>query len=78
MAILPGLFLEGHCRELLERLENTGVPSAPVNHFEQVFADPHVRSRSLEFKIEHPFQKLLSLIRKALTFSGQAGQVPPP
>jgi crotonobetainyl-CoA:carnitine CoA-transferase CaiB-like acyl-CoA transferase len=35
-----------------------------------VFADPHVRSRGMQVKVEHPFEPALSLIRNAITFSG--------
>jgi crotonobetainyl-CoA:carnitine CoA-transferase CaiB-like acyl-CoA transferase len=35
-----------------------------------VFADPHVRSRGMEIKVDHPFEHALSLIRNPLTFSG--------
>jgi crotonobetainyl-CoA:carnitine CoA-transferase CaiB-like acyl-CoA transferase len=34
-----------------------------------VFADPHVRSRVMEIKVDHPFRHDLSLIRNAITFS---------
>jgi crotonobetainyl-CoA:carnitine CoA-transferase CaiB-like acyl-CoA transferase len=34
-----------------------------------VFADPHVRSRGMQIKVDHPFEPELSLIRNPLTFS---------
>ena len=46
------------------------MPCGPINDFSQVFADPHVRSRGMEVKVEHPFEPALSLIRNAITFSG--------
>jgi crotonobetainyl-CoA:carnitine CoA-transferase CaiB-like acyl-CoA transferase len=46
------------------------VPSGPINDFAQVFADPHVKTRGMEVKVDHPFEHSLSLIRNALTFSG--------
>ncbi|WP_369726267.1 CaiB/BaiF CoA transferase family protein [Bradyrhizobium sp. LLZ17] len=69
MAIFAGLFLRNKIAYLLEELEKAGVPSGPVNDFAQVFADPHVRARQMEVKIDHPFERSLSLIRNALTFS---------
>jgi crotonobetainyl-CoA:carnitine CoA-transferase CaiB-like acyl-CoA transferase len=45
------------------------VPSGPINNFEQVFSDPHVQSRGMRVKVDHPFQPDLSLIRNALTLS---------
>jgi len=46
------------------------VPSGPINDFEKVFTDPHVRERGMEIKVDHPFEPQLSLIRNPITFSG--------
>ncbi|MCK1466937.1 CaiB/BaiF CoA-transferase family protein [Bradyrhizobium sp. CW10] len=69
MAIFARLFLKKEVAYWLEKLEQAGVPCGPVNDFEQVFADPHVRERNMEVKVEHPFESSLSLIRNPLTFS---------
>ncbi len=69
MAIFAGLFLKNSVGHWLEELEKAGVPCGPVNDFAHVFADPHVQSRGMEVKTEHPFEPQLSLIRNALTFS---------
>jgi len=70
MAIFAGLFLKQPVAYWLDKLEEAGVPSGPINNFEQVFADPHVQSRGMRVKVDHPFQPDLSLIRNALTLSG--------
>jgi crotonobetainyl-CoA:carnitine CoA-transferase CaiB-like acyl-CoA transferase len=70
MAIFAGLFLKNKVAYWLEELEKAGVPCGPVNDFAQVFADPHVRERGMEIKVEHPFEPALSLIRNPITFSG--------
>ena len=70
MAIFAGLFLKKPVAYWLDELEKAGVPSGPINNFEQVFADPHVQSRGMRVKVDHPFEKDLSLIRNAITFSG--------
>ncbi|MGJ4944780.1 CaiB/BaiF CoA transferase family protein [Bradyrhizobium sp. HKCCYLS1011] len=69
MAIFAGLFLKNTVPHWLDELEKAGVPCGPVNDFAHVFADPHVRSRGMEVKVDHPFESNLSLIRNALTFS---------
>jgi len=69
MAIFAGLFLKNNVAYWLEELEKAGVPSGPVNDFAHVFADPQVRSRGMEIKVDHPFEHQLSMIRNALTFS---------
>jgi crotonobetainyl-CoA:carnitine CoA-transferase CaiB-like acyl-CoA transferase len=70
MAIFAGHFLKKKVAHWLDELEKAGVPSGPVNDFAQVFADPHVRSRGMEVRVNHPFNPSLSLIRNAITFSG--------
>ena len=69
MAIFAGLFLKQPVAYWLDKLEEAGVPSGPINNFEQVFADPHVQSRGMRVKTKHKFEPELSLIRNALTFS---------
>jgi crotonobetainyl-CoA:carnitine CoA-transferase CaiB-like acyl-CoA transferase len=70
MAIFAGLFLKKPVAYWLDELEKAGVPSGPINNFEQVFSDPHVQSRGMRVNVEHPFEPQLSLIRNAITFSG--------
>ena len=70
MAIFAGLFLKKPVAYWLDELEKAGVPSGPINNFAQVFADPHVQSRGMRVKVDHPFEPDLSLIRNAITFSG--------
>ena len=69
MAIFAGLFLKQPVAYWLDKLEEAGVPSGPINNFEQVFSDPHVQSRGMRVKVDHPFEPDLSLIRNALTLS---------
>ena len=70
MAIFAGLFLKQPMAYWLDELEKAGVPSGPINSFEQVFADPHVQSRGMKIKVNHPFEPELAMIRNPLTFSG--------
>jgi crotonobetainyl-CoA:carnitine CoA-transferase CaiB-like acyl-CoA transferase len=70
MAIFAGLFLKQSVAYWLDELAKAGVPSGPINDFAQVFADPHVQSRGMQIKVDHPFQHELSLIRNAISFSG--------
>src|SRR6476659_2574027 len=70
MAIYAGLFLKKPVAYWLEELEKAGVPSGPINNFEQVFADPHVQSRGRRVQVDHPFEPQWSMIRNAITFSG--------
>ena len=56
MAIFAGLFLKKPVAYWLDELANAGVPSGPINDFAQVFADPHVQSRGMQVKVDHPFE----------------------
>ena len=38
----------------MQALEAAGVPCAPVNTIDQVFADPHVRERGMQIEMPHP------------------------
>jgi crotonobetainyl-CoA:carnitine CoA-transferase CaiB-like acyl-CoA transferase len=70
MAIYAGLFLKKPVAYWLDELEKAGVPSGPINDFDQVFSDPHVQARGMRVKVNHPFEPDLSLCRNALTFFG--------
>ena len=70
MAIFAGLFLKKPVAYWLEELEKAGVPSGPINDFAQVFADPHVRSRGMQIKVDHPFEPDAVADPQAITFSG--------
>src|SRR3954451_15449696 len=69
MAIFAGLFLKKPTAYWLDELEKAGVPSGPINNFEQVFADPHVQSRGMKIKVKHPFEPELAMIRNPIAFS---------
>ena len=68
MAIFAGLFLKQPVAYWLDELAKAGVPCGPINDFQQVFADPHVQSRGMQVKVDHPFEHELSLIRNASPF----------
>ena len=39
--------------DILERLEQAGVPAGPIRTLDQVFADKEVQSRALQLRVEH-------------------------
>src|SRR3984957_8045030 len=69
MAIFAGLFLKQPMAYWLEELAKACVPCGPINNFEQVFADRHVRERGMGVKVEHPFEPARALVRNPITFS---------
>lgn len=40
--------------EWLAALDDAGIPCAPINALDEVFADPHVRQRKMELTLPHP------------------------
>lgn len=42
------------CRVWLQRLDEAGVPSGPINTYADVFADPQVIARGMVVEIDHP------------------------
>src|ERR1700749_641668 len=70
MAIFAGLFLKKPMAYWLDELEKAGVPSGPINRFEEGVAAPHVQSAGMRIKVDHPFEPELPMIRNPLTFSG--------
>lgn len=41
-------------RHWLEQFETNGIPCGPINNYEQVFADSHIRARDLVVETDHP------------------------
>lgn len=52
--ILEPLFAKRQSAELLQALEQAGVPAGPINNLQQVFNDPQVKERGIEVRVPHP------------------------
>jgi len=55
----------------IEGLEREGVPCSPINRLDEVFADPHVRSRGMTVTMPHPAAsgEPITLIANPIKFS---------
>lgn len=53
----------------LEELEKVGVPCGPINNLEQVFDDPHVKSRQMQREVEHPVGGAIPTVANPIRFS---------
>ncbi len=69
VARLAGAFAEGCRDDWLARLESAGVPCGPVNHIDEVFADPQVRHRGMRTEAEHPLAGRVPLVGSPLKLS---------
>ena len=60
--------------------EAAGVPCGPINNFEQVFADPQIRHREMEFRMEHAEVGPIPQVANPVKFSATPVQykLPPP
>jgi crotonobetainyl-CoA:carnitine CoA-transferase CaiB-like acyl-CoA transferase len=53
----------------LERLEEEGIVSGPINEISDVFADPHVAARNMVVEVEHSLGGSLKLVANPLRMS---------
>lgn len=62
----------------VEALEKAGVPCGPIYNIEQVYADPHVRSREMAVELEHPKSGAIRNIGVPVKLSDTPGSVRTP
>ena len=52
-ALLQPRFLSAPTSVWLEKLEAAGVPAGPILSYDQVFTDPHVKTRAMAVEVDH-------------------------
>ena len=52
--IIEGWTKEQTCEEVLQKLQDGGVPASPINNLAQVTEDPHAKAREMFVHVEHP------------------------
>jgi len=62
----------------VEVLERAGVPCGPIYNIEQVYADPHVKSRDMAVELQHPKAGGIRNIGVAVKLSDTPGSVRTP
>ncbi|KAJ2144722.1 hypothetical protein IW136_001250 [Coemansia sp. RSA 678] len=67
--ILEGVLSTRTTCEVLELLENSGLPFGPVNNLQQTFDHPQVRARNVVRQVEHPFLGPIKLVGPAVEYS---------
>jgi formyl-CoA transferase len=79
-AMLAAFFAERDLKEWLVELEKIGIPAAPINTIDQVFADPQVQARGLRIEVDHPTIGTLAMVGSPLNIQTAPPQVryPPP
>ncbi|HEY7940518.1 MAG TPA: CoA transferase [Candidatus Limnocylindrales bacterium] len=78
--VLAQTFAGAGRNEWLARLEAADVPAAPINRFDEVFADPGVQDLGLVHDVTHPTAGAMRLLGSAVEISGHDDATigPPP
>ncbi|MFQ5399728.1 MAG: CaiB/BaiF CoA transferase family protein [Anaerolineae bacterium] len=78
--LLNDLFGARDAAEWLALCDKIGLPAAPINNLEQVFADPQVQARHMRTEITHPTAGQLPLVASPLQIPTAPTEVrlPPP
>ncbi len=78
--LLDALFARRDVGDWLQELEVLGIPAAPINTIDRVFADPQVQARGMQVAIPHPTAGPLYLTASPLTIptAPPAVRMPPP
>ncbi len=58
--------------ELIELLNEAGIPCGPIYSIDQVFADPQVKHMGMEHPVEHPELGSFNVVGQAVRMSGAA------
>ena len=54
LPVVSEIMLSKSSADWLELLNQRGIPCGPINNLDQVFADPQVRHRGMQFDLAHP------------------------
>src|SRR5581483_7318439 len=54
---LTALTMTFKMQDLADKLEAVGVPAGPINNLDQVFDDPHIKSRGMKLDLPSEFAK---------------------
>lgn len=69
---LNALTRRWNAKDLMVALEAAGIPSGPINHYPEVFADPQVVHRGVAQRVPHPTAGEVTLCANPILFTGPA------
>ncbi len=61
-----------HSEEWLDQLNAQGIPCGPINNIDQVFANPQVQHRGMQFELQHPVAGKVASVSNPIRFSETA------
>lgn len=78
--MLEERFATGTTDEWIKKLYDAGIPAAPVNTIDQVFANPQIQARNMKIEINHPKCGRYEMIGNPIKIDGAPDclTVPPP
>ena len=69
VALLHAVTVTRTTADWVATLEACGVPCGPINRLDEVFADPHVRSRDMRMEMDHPVAGKVPLVANPIRLS---------
>ncbi|MCC6904755.1 MAG: CoA transferase [Anaerolineae bacterium] len=73
--LLADVFVSRPAADWITLLETLGIPGAPINSVDRVFADPRVAARRLRIEAEHPTSGMLPMVASPLNIPTAPVQV---
>ena len=75
---LRTLFREQPNDYWLERLEQVGIPTAPIQTYQEVLADPEARANGYVTQLPHPYYGEIAVVGSAIQFDREPTPLPGP
>jgi crotonobetainyl-CoA:carnitine CoA-transferase CaiB-like acyl-CoA transferase len=72
LALIARILSERNRAELLDALEQAGVPAGPINTVPEMFEDPQVKHRGVLIEMDHPLSDELRQVANPMRFSESA------
>ena len=76
--ILEKIFITKSSKEWIDYLLTNSIPSGPILNMKEVWNDPHLKSRNMDVKLDHPAQKSIQNIGVAVKLHSTPGKIKTP
>jgi len=76
--ILEKIFVTKSSKEWIDYLLTNSIPAGPILNMKEVWNDPHLKSRNMDVKLDHPAQKSIQNIGVAVKLHSTPGKIKTP
>ena len=76
--ILEKIFITKSSKEWIDYLLTNSIPAGPILNMKEVWNDPHLKSRNMDVKLDHPAQKSIQNIGVAVKLHSTPGKIKTP